>query len=182
MKGINFPPFVGDKYYDSCYGIRVMVLGESHYGDGSDSVCNFTQYVVKEHALKAGQAFFSKLTNLLRGHIDYPTEEERIEIWKHVAFYNYIQEFVGEGARIAPTPEMWKAAYVPFLEVVKQLEPNVILVLGSRLWDEVPELPPAYPVEWCGIIHPSSRMAYEPSIAALAESIKKAGGIYPKKG
>lgn len=179
MKSVTFQPYVGDKYYDSHYGVRVMVLGESHYGDSLDSASNFTQNVVIECAMKAGFPFFSKLTNVLRGCPDYPTEEERKETWKHIAFYNYIQEFVGKDARIAPTAEMWKAAYAPFLEVVKILKPDVILVLGNRLRDTMPNLPPEYPVEWCSIIHPSSSMAYEPAIAALAESIKKTGGIFP---
>ncbi|ALL15906.1 hypothetical protein PE051_01640 [Enterobacter asburiae] len=181
MLGVNFHPFVGEKYYNSRYGARVMVLGESHYGDGIDSAPDFTQYVIQEHAVKPGLPFFTKLTNVLRGSVDCPTEEERIETWKHVAFYNYVQEFVGESARIAPTTAMWKASYAPFLEVVRELEPNVIVVLGSRLWDNVPNLPPEYPTEWCSIIHPSSRMAYEPSMAALAESLRKVGGVYPRR-
>lgn len=57
MKGVKFHPYVGDKYYDSHYGVRVMVLGESHYGDRQDMAPDFTQYVVKEHALKPGLPF-----------------------------------------------------------------------------------------------------------------------------
>ncbi|WP_227317056.1 hypothetical protein [Cedecea davisae] len=178
MKGVKFHPYVGDKYYDSHYGVRVMVLGESHYGDRQDMAPDFTQYVVKEHALKPGLPFFSKLTNVLRGCTECPSEEERNETWRHVAFYNYIQEFVGEGPRIAPTPDMWTSAQLPFIEVVKQLEPDVILVLGIRLWNTMPDLPLEYPVEWCSILHPSSGMAYESAIAALAASVKKAGGFF----
>ncbi|WP_312731617.1 hypothetical protein [Atlantibacter hermannii] len=178
MKNVIFQPYIGDKYYDSRYGVRVLVLGESHYGDKQDSASDFTQHVVKTHALKAGLPFFSKLTNVLRGKTDYPSEQERNETWRHVAFYNYIQEFVGEEARTAPTTDMWTSAQLPFIEVVRQLEPDVILVLGSRLWNRMPELPPEYPVEWCSILHPSSGMAYEPAIAALAASIKKANGVF----
>lgn len=31
QSSINFRPFVGSKYAGSRYGIRVMVMGESHY-------------------------------------------------------------------------------------------------------------------------------------------------------
>lgn len=126
--------------------------------------------------------FFSKLTAVLRGDTSYPTDEERFETWQHVAFYNFVQEIVGEGSRIPPTPEAWKAAEAPFFEVVRELDPDVILVLGNRLWDKVPNLPPEYPVEWCSIMHPSSScMSYDPSIAALADSIAKAGGTFAKR-
>lgn len=179
LTGVNFMPFVGEKYHNSRYGVRVLVLGESHYGAGEDCSPDFTQKVVEQCAYESGTPFFSKLTNVLRGRTDWPTEEERRETWQHVAFYNFVQEFVGGGSRIAPTREMWQASQAPFLEVVRTLEPDVILVLGARLWQKVDALPPTFPVEWCGITHPSGGMAYKPSIAALAESVQKAGGIYP---
>ena len=84
-------------------------------------------------------------------------------------------------AGIAPTSEVWKTAEDPYFKVVRELEPDVILVLGNRLWDKVPNLPSDYPVEWCGITHPSGGMAYEPSIAALVESIAKASGMFAKR-
>lgn len=176
LPGVKFLPFVGEHYHNSRYGVRVLVLGESHYGATEDSGPDFTQKVVQDCAYVPGEPFFSKLTNVLRGRIDWPTDEERHETWQHVAFYNFIQEFVGGQSRIAPTPAMWQAAQAPFLEVVRTLEPDVILVLGSRLWNNVDELPPTYPVEWCSITHPSGAMSYEPSIAALAESLRKVGG------
>lgn len=172
-------PFVGEKYRNSRYGVRIMVLGESHYSYEEYTGANFTQKVIADCAYVPGFAFFSKLTNVLRGRIDWPTDEERREIWQHVAFYNFVQEFVGGESRIAPTREMWREAQKPFQEVVRTLEPDVILVLGARLWQKVDALPPTFPVEWCGITHPSGGMAYKPSIAALAESVQKAGGIYP---
>lgn len=178
LKSVNFLPFVGEKYYTSRYGVRVLVLGESHYGSEEDNCADFTQRVIRDYAYVPGLAFFSKLTNVLRGQCDWPTDEERRETWQHVAFYNFVQSFVAGEARVAPTTAMWAAAQAPFEEVVRELEPNVILVLGSRLWNNVAELPPALSVEWCGILHPSSRMAYIPSIAALASSIRKAGGVY----
>ena len=54
-------------------------------------------------------------------------------------------------------------------------------MLGNRLWDKETNIPPEYPVEWCGITHPGGGMAYEPSIAALVESIAKAGGMFARR-
>ncbi|MCM5697381.1 MULTISPECIES: hypothetical protein [unclassified Leclercia] len=155
----------------------MLVLGESHYGATEDSGPDFTQKVVQDCAYIPGEPFFSKLTNVLRGRIDWPTDEERRETWQHVAFYNFIQEFVGGQSRIASTPDMWRAAQAPFLEIVRALEPDVIIVLRSRLWNKVDELPPEFPVGWCGILHPSSRMASELTFAAVATSLRKAGGL-----
>lgn len=177
-ENVNFHPFVGEKYFDSRYGVRVLVLGESHYGHPEDMAHDFTQHVVTKHAYCSGFPFFSKITSVLRGNTTYPSDAERFDAWQHVAFYNFVQTFVAEESRVAPTREEWKAAQTPFREVVRVLEPDVILVLGRRLWDEIEPLPPEYPVEWCGITHPSGGMSYSPSIAALAESIAKAGGSF----
>ncbi|MCX9070647.1 hypothetical protein [Citrobacter portucalensis] len=179
LTGVNFMPFVGEKYHNSRYGVRVLVLGESHYGADEDCSPDFTQKVVEQCAYEPDTPFFSKLTNVLRGRTDWPTEEERRETWQHVAFYNFVQDFVGAESRIAPTRPMWRAAQAPFQEIVRILEPDVILVLGSRLWNNVDDLPPTSPVEWCGITHPSGGMAYEPAIKAFAESIHMVEGIYP---
>lgn len=149
----------------------MLVLGESHYAGEGEAGPNLAQDVVKKYAYCAGLPFFSKLTVVLRGDTSYPADEERFETWQHVAFYNFVQEIVGKGSRIAPITEAWKAVEAPFFEVVRELEPDVILVLGSRLWKKVPNLPPEYPVEWCSITHQSGGMAYAPSITALAESI-----------
>ena len=177
LNGVNFLPFVGEKYYNSRYGVRVLVLGESHYGSEEDNCADFTQRVIRDLAYRPGFAFFSKLTNVLRGRTDWPSDEERRETWQHVAFYNFVQEFVAAESRVAPTEAMWRAAQAPFLNVVRELKPDVILVLGSRLWNNVDELPPTFPVEWCGIIHPSGGMSYESSIHSLSESLGKVGGL-----
>lgn len=179
LPGVKFHPFVGEKYHNSRYGVRLLVLGESHYGTEEDYGIDLTQKIIRDYAYAPGFAFHSKVTNLLRGRTDWPTDEERREAWRHVAFYNFVQEFVGDASRLPPTQKMWATAQAPFLEVIRALRPDVILVLGSRLWNNVDALPEEYPVEWCGITHPSGGMAYEPSIAALAESIRKVGGIYP---
>lgn len=79
QSSINFRPFVGSKYANSCYGVRGLVLGESHYSDESDVGNDYTQHVVETHAYCAGIPFFSKLTAVLRGDTSYPTDEERFE-------------------------------------------------------------------------------------------------------
>ncbi|HGW0964709.1 TPA: hypothetical protein ACNPTZ_005348 [Escherichia coli] len=73
---MKFQPWVGDHYHSSRYGVRVMVLGESHYGEPEDYAPDFTQHVINEHAFQPGLRFFTIATNLLRGTTDEPTAEE----------------------------------------------------------------------------------------------------------
>lgn len=90
--GVKFHPFVGEKYRNSHYGVRLLVLGESHYGDGDDTAANFTQNVIRDHAYCAGFPFFSKLTNVLRGCTDWPTDEERRETWQQISCRSLLLE------------------------------------------------------------------------------------------
>jgi hypothetical protein len=62
----------------------------------------------------------------------------RHTFWHSVAFYNYIQEFVGSRARERPTEEMWNDAEKPFFMILTKLKPDFILVLGKSLWDGMP--------------------------------------------
>ncbi|MDA8518613.1 hypothetical protein [Citrobacter sp. Igbk 16] len=47
LTGVSFMPFVGEKYHNSRYGVRVLVPGESHYGADEDWSPDFTQKVVE---------------------------------------------------------------------------------------------------------------------------------------
>jgi len=179
MTKIRFEPYVGERYNNSGYGIRLLVVGESHYDDDSSAGSDFTSYVVEQNAFEAGTSFFTKLTKLLKGSDAALTDEDRVEAWKHVAFYNYVQEIVGDAARISPTKEMWRAAREPFEEVVNRLRPDVILVLGVNLWNQMYNLPPESQVEWASVTHPSGGIKYQPSFAEIAKVINEAGGTYP---
>lgn len=68
------------------------------------------------------------------------SSEDREAFWQSIAFYNFIQEPVGEVARQeSPTPEMWQRAVEPFRSVIADLEPQGIVVLGKRLWRHLPQ-------------------------------------------
>ncbi|WP_370621706.1 hypothetical protein NMD10_27700 (plasmid) [Citrobacter portucalensis] len=172
---VKFLPWVGERYHSSRYGVRVLVLGESHYGVQEDYTPDFTRDVVNGHAFQSGFRFFTMITTLLRGSPGCADEEERREAWQHVAFYNYVQEFVGDAGRIRPTRAMWRDAAAALEEVVTELRPDVILVLGYQMWDHLPELP----VTWACVKHPCGGMSYDEAIPefnrAIAEALSLAG-------
>ena len=177
MSKVRFKPYVGEKYHHSRYGIKLLVLGESHYHD-EEPDSDFTTQVVNQNAFQPGSSFFTKLTKILIGSDKDLSEKERKEAWKHVAFYNYIQEIVGDEGRIAPTTAMWEYAHEPFVQVVRELKPDVILILGHRLEDQVLELPTELKVEWACIKHPSSSSTYEHSFEQLRNAIHKLNGVF----
>jgi hypothetical protein len=161
MSSIVFCPWVGSKYWDeNRFGVRILVLGESHYGLEKDKCSTTTTNVVRQLAQNQRDSFFTKVSKVLLGldETTYLDDQRRGEIWEHVAFYNFIQTFVANQARIPPTAEMWEAAQEPFLEVLTKLAPDMVLVLGKELSKKLPTIPKSIKV--CKINHPSSAFSY----------------------
>lgn len=182
-----FDPWVGDHYRSSGYdGLRILILGESQYDSVSSQSDGWTgaptpeckastQEIVRELALGPGNSFFTKITKLV---LNRPSgvqvaASERIAFWHGVAFYNYIQWWL-RAARYRPTPEMWDTSREPFLQVLGELQPHVLLVLGKELGNHLPSFPEASAIR---IAHPSSKgFSYVPWIDQIASALEMRKG------
>lgn len=174
--GVVFDPWVGKKYWTSdIFGIRVLVLGESHYGNKRDIRTTFTSDVIRQLAQTHRNSFFTKVAKVLYG-FDQRTwlgNGPRAEIWEHVAFYNYVQDLVGDGVRKRPTHRMWTVAAAPFLGILRELKPEVVLVLGESLNRHLP----CFPAQTlrAHITHPSSnKFAYDAANPVFAHLVARA--------
>ena len=119
MSDVFFKPWVGVKYASGArFGKRVMVLGESHYEwDPKVKLYpEFTRAAIEEQAAgKHTYAFWTHVATAFLGHS--PTLAEKREFWDAVAFYNFVQQVVDGGPRVAPSDAMWKASEGAFAEV-----------------------------------------------------------------
>lgn len=154
----TFDPWVGSKYWsDGFNGVRVLILGESHYGEPGTEKSVLTSEVVKEWAQQKRFRFFTVTQKLVSGleSNSWVSNEQRKEFWELVAFYNFIQTFPGSEPRYRPTQKMWSEAASPFLSTLEDLSPHVLVVLGYELQLHMPETPKKILV--CSVQHPSSR-------------------------
>lgn len=152
-----FDAWEGDDYRTSgLNGVRVLILGESHYGNPEELAPTFTQGVVRSLGIESRHRFFTAAAKLLlNSPAGVPlTDSERARFWQRVAFYNYIQEFVGTTPRTRPTKKMWQQAGNCLPAVVSELNPQLMLVLGKALASWLPELPASLKV--CRVPHPAS--------------------------
>lgn len=138
-----FKPWVGPTYGEPSNflgGVRLLVLGESHYCNENElekvGTCDpgFTQMVVNMHAFKRGAPFFTKLTQVVAGQTWGEIETVR-SLWNSIAFYNYVPVFVATRPQVRPKDEMFRAGREPFQDVLRDLEPEAILVTGYELWN-----------------------------------------------
>lgn len=147
---IFFNPWVGNNY--SSGGIfcqRIMVLGDSHYcgedckecGIDPKSWCSdFTTRVVRDYLDQNNEregwmATYLKFERSLVNHETTP--EESIKIWNSLLFYNYLQIAL-QGPRQAGTPEQYQSAAKPFFDVMNKYQPDLLIVWGVRLWNNLP--------------------------------------------
>src|SRR6266478_2421464 len=136
---VRFVPWVGSSYDSGLKGAKTLILGESHYQkDGKAYSRNLNIELISGQANKTGiylgrYPFWTKIIKLVS-----PSDTDPHRFWNSVAYYNYIQEFVGLVARERPTGIMWKDAQKPFYEVLSLLKPDFILALGTNLWNSLP--------------------------------------------
>ena len=171
--GVTFHPWVGAHYgRESRFGVRLLLLGESHYDEDPEcSDYGFTRDVVRTWGQQQRHRFFTVIAKVLRGSEDWIDDATRSEMWEHVAFYNFLQSVV-PAPRRAPTFRQWCEAQTPFETVLQSLEPDAVLMLGWRLSEHILHRPEN--VSLRTIAHPSSRRPYEGAIPAFKKLLADA--------
>ena len=147
---VHFKPWIGCDYKTGgIAGQKILILGESHYtkkfiAEPPEKTTHYTRHIMQWAAVKHNRSFYSKVRNLvLRGANQpvrgYGREAKRQQFWDSLAFYNYVQEYVGMAPRDRPTNQMWTKAEGAFWEVINILKPDVCIVLGNTLWGKLPQ-------------------------------------------
>lgn len=144
--GLSWHPWIGENYENGGkFGKKVLILGESHYGTSNDNWFNenLTRLTIQQ---KIGEAegeigkFYKKAfhTNIFKAFNEKPPTNENVkEFWHSVAYFNYVQGSVGAKARVRPTNNDWKKSFKSVLKTLEILKPDIIVVLGYKLWDSI---------------------------------------------
>jgi hypothetical protein len=152
MTNVFFKPWIGNLYgrNGSVFNQRILILGDSHYADESDlgpinheQSSNFTTGVLSDYLDPEIQGNWkSTFTKFMNSFVrdDVQSERSHEELWNSVAFFNYLQIPAGATSRQTQhfkyTKEKDRSA---FLEVIEELEPDVIISWGNKVWDAIPE-------------------------------------------
>ncbi|WP_151954206.1 hypothetical protein [Sphingomonas sp. EC-HK361] len=122
-------------------GVRWHVMGESHYTRLEDGAYqrtpDLTQTVISDWALEksAGGSFFTRVGAVVENK--EPGSFDRRSTWEGIAYSNFVQQLL-DGPRKPPTPAMLDEARSCFFGQLAISRPDVLVVLGTRLWEELP--------------------------------------------
>lgn len=136
---IFFQPWVGSDFNTGgVFGKKVLVLGESHYGDApdqtDDTIGTIKEFVYEYWGESYQQTFLCFERSLAGREIN---QEEREQLWNSIMFYNYFQKST-TGPRTAPDMTVQKESEEAFRELLEQYQPDAIIVWGQRLYNLLP--------------------------------------------
>lgn len=135
MTNILFKPWVGEKFYNS--ESRLLLLGESHYGDFYRPVVALaTQNAVERWRSRSWRPrYFVAAARLLH---DAPAKKIDVEkAFDRVAFYNFVQAMMLT-VKQRPTASEFQRSGAAFNEVLQKLTPTHIVATGMTLWRSMP--------------------------------------------
>jgi hypothetical protein len=140
----RYLPWVGDRYTaGGQFGVRLLLLGESMYqkGPGSLTPGILTSMIERIIRGESRHKFFTLVYQTVAGRTKRESAPAEVAaFWQSVAFYNYIQSSVGDQPRQRPTEESWAQSRGALVEVVGQIAPQAVLVLGRELWKRLVSL------------------------------------------
>ncbi len=137
----HFYPWVGPQYTDGAIdGLRVLVLGESHYAFGLpvERERGLTRLVIQEELDgKRRHRFITGVMQALFGRDAVRDRARVVTMWNAMAFYNYVQEYVGDASRKRPSKAAWLRSAAPLRSVLSTLQPDFVLACGRALYEHL---------------------------------------------
>ena len=137
-----FTPFQGNLYDQkkSFFKENVLCLGDSHYGT-AEIVSETTKEVVmrylKSEKKESWFPTFTKGLEALVGQNLKGNTELIAQVFHSICFYNYVQTPMTE-AREKPTTKQYQNSADALFETLEELQPDVVVVWGARLWNNLP--------------------------------------------
>ncbi|MCQ2050247.1 MAG: hypothetical protein MJZ22_04505 [Candidatus Saccharibacteria bacterium] len=148
-------PYIGDNYNQ--VPIKVLSLGESHYGKNAAIDCSNTIDVFlnsyqchnekkvasfSERAKDIGVARFCNCYRKVASMISGEIPKKADYIWDNLCFYNYFTKFVGKTFDEFKLPQDKNCTEEKndlFEIILPQINPDIVIVWGKRLRNHLPK-------------------------------------------
>lgn len=160
-KGIKNLPWIGENYiqgifYDSKN--KFQIGGKDNPGKKL-LIVNERLYTENDTQNKS-EIEYTQTTEVIKDHLDFNKKEvsnglktiekfilgkkyqknESLDLWNHIAYYTFIQEpthFDSEGLMLFTTKKEYADAQQAFVEVLEELSPDRVIILGRDLYSHI---------------------------------------------
>lgn len=131
-ENVKIHPWKGNNYDNT--DPKILILGLSVYDKEEISKNTAQSYIEGLITGEWTHAFFTKIQNVFSNekHIS------REIFWHDFCFYEYIQNRMDHPKEKVPNI-YWENAKEPFIEIIKELKPDIILALGYGTYNNLPE-------------------------------------------
>jgi hypothetical protein len=127
-------PFIGDKYLDVPAENRMLIIGESHYNDGTEGSISsvndiyHTKVMIEEDAM--GQCRWpTKIMPNFHKAMFREDDFSKEDFWNLISYYNFIQRPM-HTLKDKPSPEDFNKGWKSFFELIKITKPKVCVFIG----------------------------------------------------
>lgn len=134
-----FKPWIGSKYErHGINGKSVLILGESIYRCNKTSPDRCIELIENNCSGVESHKFYTNIYLACMGPEAPRRCENKRAFWDRVSFINFVDDVVEGGSRHAPDGSSIEKAKRDWKNVLAALEPQLIVVLGRRLWGFLP--------------------------------------------
>lgn len=157
MRHVFFDPWVGSCYDSGINGKKIMIMGHVHVcsdciecgiiKDRDEGCASLTNKAVKDYIKwretgeykKEYKGWLKTYFNFAKAFFGYEPDfkQEKCELWDKVLFYNYVQRAVADWNQ-KPNSEAYEKSQVPFMEVINEYDPDIIIVWGADAFNNAP--------------------------------------------
>jgi uracil-DNA glycosylase len=131
---VKILPWIGENYFNEKQ--KILILGMSTYYKDAPSKKDCINDLVKSICngdRRRGTVYWTKIENLLINKKENPEK-----FWNRISYYSYIQEIMDRPKQKTPE-EYWENAKEPFIEILKKLMPDKVIVMGYELFQNLPD-------------------------------------------
>lgn len=134
VRNLKWLPFVGESYFYIPKEYRMLVVGESHYNDGTEKGkldvddIDWTRDMIQENAIEE----IDWKTNIIPNFNKAMFREDdfnKDKFWNSVVFYNFIQRSM-DTIKNRPSQEEFKDDWNTFFDLIKIVKPKTCLFIG----------------------------------------------------
>jgi hypothetical protein len=137
----NPPIWIGKNYKNSCmFNTRILIVGESTYTLDDKDTSHYNLAMAQDHIDGYTDAFRTKLIRLFL-NTENETQKDIENFWHSVCYVNFINIPLS-GPRIAPEEQMWKDNSQPLSDILDEVNPNLVVALGYRMFKAWIKQPP----------------------------------------